>query len=94
MQLGGLYVFVLLVALHTHYNGLLFLFSAEEMQEGDVQDIATSIGSLLAFLLGLCVGQALNRWWTIRDSCVGGLWGAIDDLVRRRCSAILKLGRV
>lgn len=34
----------------------------------------------LSFLIGLCVSATLARWWTLRDNCIGGLWGCTDDL--------------
>ena len=42
--------------------------------------ITATLTTLVAFMVGLCVSAALARWWQIREGCIGGLWGAIDDL--------------
>ena len=39
------------------------------------------VNAFMSFLLGLYVSSAVSRWWNIRLNCVGGLWGAIDDLM-------------
>ena len=82
-QLGMLFVVAIGVALHTHWNGFLFIFPSEIIMEDYVPSefaLLDSILTLQSFLLGLCVSNALTRWWTIRDNCIGGLWGCIDDL--------------
>lgn len=38
------------------------------------------IATGLFFLLGPYVGTSANRFWTVRKDCVGGLWGALNDL--------------
>lgn len=52
--------------------------------EADVDESVASLSNVIAaglfFLLGPYVGTSVSRWWQIRKDCVGGLWGAIDDL--------------
>jgi len=35
---------------------------------------------IVGFMLGAYVGTSVNRWWAVRSDCIGGLWGAIDDM--------------
>ena len=52
--------------------------------ESDSEEAIDALNSLMAaglfFLLGPYVGNAVQRWWAVRKDCVGGLWGAVDDL--------------
>ena len=70
----------------------LFLFFAVSLVftalsplfESDSEEAIDALNSLMAaglfFLLGPYVGNAVQRWWAVRKDCVGGLWGAVDDL--------------
>eukprot|EP00929_Paragymnodinium_shiwhaense_P001231 TRINITY_DN101458_c0_g1_i1.p1 TRINITY_DN101458_c0_g1~~TRINITY_DN101458_c0_g1_i1.p1 ORF type:complete len:463 (-),score=23.73 TRINITY_DN101458_c0_g1_i1:9-1397(-) len=46
----------------------------------EIANLADFVSTSLSFLLAFFLGTAVNRWWIMRDECIGGLWGAIDDL--------------
>ena len=54
--------------------------SSWHFHQADMAAMTSSISTLVAFLMGMCVSSALGRWWLMRDACFGGLWGAINDL--------------
>mmetsp|Transcript_122875 Transcript_122875/g.381905 ORF Transcript_122875/g.381905 Transcript_122875/m.381905 type:complete len:482 (-) Transcript_122875:109-1554(-) len=35
---------------------------------------------VVSFILGSSISMLVGRWWNVRHDCVGGLWGAVDDL--------------
>jgi len=43
--------------------------------------ICIYLNALTAFLLGFYLSSKIGRWWTIRDKCIGGLRGAISNLI-------------
>ena len=48
--------------------------------EEAVSSLNAVIAAGLFFLLGPFVSTAVSRFWTVRKDCIGGLWGAVDDL--------------
>ena len=56
--------------------------------EADAEEAIDALNSLMAaglfFLLGPFVVNAVQRWWDVRRDCVGGLWGAVDDLCHKK----------
>merc|ERR1740121_1634911 len=47
---------------------------------GKLVNLVKDFQSLCTFLLGFFVMTCLNRWWAIRNDCIGMLWGSSDDL--------------
>lgn len=45
-----------------------------------ISNLVKDFQSLCTFLLGFFVATCVTRWWAIRNDCIGGLWGAADDL--------------
>jgi len=43
--------------------------------------ICIYLNALTAFLLGFNLSEKIGRWWEIRDRCIGGLRGAISNLI-------------
>eukprot|EP00439_Symbiodinium_sp_Y106_P028638 s2697_g3.t1 len=39
-----------------------------------------SVRTVTVFLLGFFLAACINRWWAMRNDCIGRLWGAINDL--------------
>jgi hypothetical protein len=75
LQLAFCYLIALLFGLggdHVWHSQIIELDSISSM--------TSSVCTLVAFMVGLCVSAALARWWQMRDACLGGLWGCIDDL--------------
>lgn len=51
--------------------------------QDDADTLGTVVGwfwGMLTFLLGLFVNSSVARFNSVRMDCVGGLWGAVDDL--------------
>lgn len=44
------------------------------------ETLAGYFTALIGFMLGMFVSTLVGRWWSVRNNCIGGLWGAIDDL--------------
>jgi predicted membrane chloride channel (bestrophin family) len=42
--------------------------------------VTTYITALLGFMIGFFVSISLNRWWSLRDNCIGGMHRAINDM--------------
>jgi len=45
-----------------------------------LSSVAACISVVVGFLLGMFVSGSVSRWWSMRNGCLGGLWGAVDDL--------------
>ena len=53
---------------------------SERTEPTELKTLAEFLSASLIFVLALYVSTAASRWWEMRKSCLGGLWGAIDDL--------------
>eukprot|EP00928_Gymnodinium_smaydae_P077792 TRINITY_DN6125_c0_g1_i1.p1 TRINITY_DN6125_c0_g1~~TRINITY_DN6125_c0_g1_i1.p1 ORF type:complete len:419 (-),score=32.62 TRINITY_DN6125_c0_g1_i1:81-1337(-) len=42
--------------------------------------LTNSLHGVVTFLLGMYTSTSVSRWWALRNDCIGGLWGAVDDL--------------
>jgi len=60
----------------------LFLAKTEitEANAVKLKSLVTDFHTLCTFLLTFFLATALTRWWAIRNDCLGGLWGGIDDI--------------
>lgn len=76
MQLVVFYLIALLIGV----GGDGLIWRAQDIELGSITSMTGSVSTLVAFMVGLCVSAALARWWQMRDACLGGLWGCIDDL--------------
>jgi len=45
-----------------------------------ISNLVKDFQSCVTFLLGFFVSTCVTRWWACRNDCIGGLWGAADDL--------------
>lgn len=45
-----------------------------------LSNLVKDFQSLCTFLLGFFVSTCLARWWSMRNDCIGALWGCADDL--------------
>jgi len=55
-----------------------------DVQHEDVDNVKaliTDFHNLCTFLLGFFVSTCYARWWAIRNEGIGGLWGALDDIL-------------
>lgn len=55
-----------------------------DVQEPDVENVKaliTDFHQLCTFLLGFFLSICYARWWAIRADGIGGMWGALDDLM-------------
>ena len=57
-----------------------FVPSEQRTKPSELMSLAEFLSSSLIFILALYVSTAAGRWWDMRKVCLGGLWGAIDDL--------------
>jgi hypothetical protein len=71
LQLAGCYVIALLIGFSL--DGLVWSVHATDLES--LSSMTSSVCTLVAFVVGLCVSAALARWWQMRDACLGGLWG-------------------
>lgn len=46
----------------------------------DIQDATKFFNSFIGMLLAFYLSKMLSRWWDMRNSTLGRLWGAVDDL--------------
>jgi len=56
---------------------------AVEIREDDAEKLKAlvlDLHTLCTFLLGFFCTTAITRWWAMRNDCLGGLWGGVDDL--------------
>lgn len=53
----------------------------KELDISKIQDLARDFHNLCNFLMGFFVSTCFSRWWAIRNDCIGGLWGACNDLM-------------
>merc|ERR1711998_95424 len=61
--------------------GVLYATSQYVSIEAEkVSDVAGYLSTVTAFMIGLHTAMVVLRWWNIRCNCLGGLWGAVDDL--------------
>jgi hypothetical protein len=49
-------------------------------QAAKVSDLSNGVNSLVTFLLTFFVMATLNRWWSLRDTCLGQLLSASNTL--------------
>eukprot|EP01043_Picozoa_sp_COSAG02_P040940 COSAG02_NODE_3353_length_6884_cov_2.929108_2_plen_340_part_00 len=75
MQLAGCYVVALLIG----FSGDGTIWSVHVIDLDSLSSMTSSVCTLVAFMVGLCVSAALARWWQMRDACLGGLWGCARD---------------
>lgn len=45
-----------------------------------VSAFLNALHGLLSFFCGLYLSLCVSRWWEVRNTGIGGLWGAVDDL--------------
>jgi predicted membrane chloride channel (bestrophin family) len=48
--------------------------------EDHVRDFAWTLGTLVAFLLGMYTSLTVSRWWRIRTAGVGSVWSGVNQL--------------
>lgn len=71
LQLGVCYIIALLIGV----GGDSLAWSLQAIDLESISSMTSSVCTLVAFMVGLCVSAALARWWQMRDACLGGLWG-------------------
>ncbi|CAK0823448.1 unnamed protein product [Prorocentrum cordatum] len=62
----------------------LLLLLGVDVQSEDVENVKamiTDFHNLCSFLLGFFLSTCYARWWAIRAEGIGGLWGALDDII-------------
>jgi len=62
----------------------LLLVLDVDVQSEDVDNVKaviTDFHNLCTFLLGFFLSTCYARWWAIRAEGIGGLWGALDDIM-------------
>jgi len=62
----------LLLALHVDVN---------QQDLDNVKALIMDFHNLCTFLLGFFLSTCYARWWAIRFEGIGGLWGALDDIL-------------
>lgn len=81
LQLAAFYVIALLIG----FSGDGLVWSVHMIDLASLSSMTSSVCTLVAFMVSLCVSAALARWWQMRDACLGGLWGcAYSDKVHQR----------
>merc|ERR1711976_628902 len=43
-----------------------------------LHSITNQVTSLIGVLLGFYISTVVSRWWSLRNSTLGALWGAVD----------------
>lgn len=61
------------------YYGTLPVAADDLLFEG-LKEFVDILHSFLPFVMGLYMSLCVGRWWSIRNDCIGGLWGAMADL--------------
>jgi len=62
---------------------VILLLTKTEITESNavkLKSLVTDFHVLCTFLLTFFISTALTRWWALRNDCLGGLWGGVDDL--------------
>ena len=81
LQLAACYVMALLIG----FCGDGLVWSVHMVDLASLSSMTSSVCTLVAFMVGLCVSAALARWWQMREACLGGLWGcAYSDRVQNK----------
>lgn len=58
----------------------LSVFRPSSKAPDNLLRLSTAINTGLFFILGPYVSIMIGRWWDVRKSGIGGLWGGVDDL--------------
>jgi len=57
-----------------------FNVQIREEDAAKLKALVMDLHTLCTFLLGFFLSTAITRWWAMRNDCLGGLWGGVDDL--------------
>eukprot|EP00494_Astrolonche_serrata_P007167 UN07194 len=67
---------MIISAVVTHF----IIEEPRKMKTDYLENISLQLNILTAFMLGFYLNEVINRWWAIRDDCIGQLWKSINNL--------------